>query len=289
MGMSLSSLHLDAFAEAAKQKSFSAAAAKLHITQSALSQRVLNLEAELGSTLFIRESSGLRLTELGQRLLRYHQSKSLLEAEFMEALSAPSKEGLSGIVRVAAYSTVARSLVLPAMAELMAKNPGVNLEFNTAELRDLPERLFTGAADLILLDRTITKPEVECHLLGYEEYVMIQPTAKNARQDIYLDYDEQDKTTEDFLRLQPRKIPPYKRAFVGDIYGILDGVRLGLGKAVVPLHLLERAKGFTMPKGYEPMLVPVYLCYYAQAFFTDLQKAAISTMRDKIKGLSGPR
>lgn len=47
----------------------------LNITQSALPQRILNLESDLGSTLFIRESSGILLTELGQRMLRYCQMK----------------------------------------------------------------------------------------------------------------------------------------------------------------------------------------------------------------------
>ena len=65
--MSLSSLQIDAFLAVCETKSFTAAAAKLHITQSALSQRIKNLEDELGSTLFVRESTGVRTTDLGER------------------------------------------------------------------------------------------------------------------------------------------------------------------------------------------------------------------------------
>ena len=63
--MSLSSLYLDAFVGVAKAESFSGAAKGLHITQSALSQRIKNLEDELGLTLFLRMTSGVRLTEQG--------------------------------------------------------------------------------------------------------------------------------------------------------------------------------------------------------------------------------
>ncbi|HMN68788.1 MAG TPA: LysR family transcriptional regulator, partial [Bdellovibrionales bacterium] len=125
--MSLSSLYLDAFSEVAKLKSFSKAAQKLNVTQSALSQRVLNLEKDLGSSLFIRDPSGIRLTELGQRLLRYCHSKSLLEAEFMEALKPDEGKGLSGLIRVGGFSTINRSVILPIMTGVLKEHPLVNI------------------------------------------------------------------------------------------------------------------------------------------------------------------
>ncbi len=171
--MSLSSLNLDAFAEVARQESFSQAARRLNITQSALSQRVLNLESELGSSLFIRESTGVRLTELGQKLLRYCHSKSLLESEFLENFEPG--QGLSGIVRVAGFSTVNRSIVMPLFAGLMNDNPRVALELITEELRDLPALLYSGAADIVVTNQAIEKQGIENVRVGHEEYVLIQP------------------------------------------------------------------------------------------------------------------
>lgn len=278
--MSLSSLNLDAFAEVARQKSFSGAAKRLNITQSALSQRVLNLESDLGSSLFIRESSGVRPTELGQKLLRYCHSKSLLEEEFLETLK--SGQGLSGIVRVAGFSTVNRSIIMPLFADFLDDNPDVTLELRTEELRDLPGLLFSGAVDLTLVTQPIDKQGIENVQVGFEENVLIQSTAKAARQDIYLDHDEHDSTTQDFFRLQSRKIPALKRCYLGDIYGIIEGVGLGMGRAVVPVHLIEDAKGIEVVRGYTAMKVPVYLSYYAQAFFTELQKATIKLLSDGI-------
>jgi len=282
MGMSLSSLHLDAFTEVARLRSFSQAAKKLNVTQSALSQRVLNLEEELGSSLFIRETSGIRLTDLGQRLLRYCHSRGLLESEFMESLHSAGSPSLSGLVRVAGFSTVNRSVLLPLFAEFLREHPGVNIEMRTQELRDLPGLLFSGAAEIILTTSIINKQDVECHLLGLEENVLIQSTNKNARRDWYLDHDEEDTTTQDFFKAQTKKSPVLKRNFLGDIYSIIDGVRLGVGRAVVPQHLIRDAKGIEVVRGQTPLKTPVYLCYYTQAFYTELQKSLTALLQARV-------
>ncbi len=281
MGMSLSSNYLDAFFAVARERSFSLAAKKLHITQSALSQRVLNLEQEVGSTLFIRESSGVRLTELGQRLLRYCHSKDLLEAEFISSLQSTSPNSLSGIVRIAGFSTIIRSVVVPIVAELTQEHSQLQIEIKNQELRELPAILTSGEADFIFLNRCLEKQGVENHLLGYEENVLIQSTSKGARENIYLDHDEEDTTTFDFLKAQGRKVPSFKRSYLDEIYSIIDGVRHGIGRAVVPLHLVEGTKGIEVVKGYKSLKVPIYLNYYSQAFYTDLQKVTLDLFTKK--------
>lgn len=279
--MSLSSLYLDAFGEVARLRSFSKAAEKLHITQSALSQRVLNLENEIGSSLFIRESSGIRLTDLGQRLLRYCQSKNSLEMEFMESLRAGESEKLHGVICVTGFSTVNRSVVMPLFADLIKHNPQVSLQVRTEEIRNIAGKLYSGATDLALTIEPIRKQEVENHQVGIEENVMIQSTRPTGRHDVYLDHDEDDFTTQDFFKFQGRKVPELKRNYMGDIYSIIDGVKLGMGRAVVPMHLIKDAKGVEVVKGYSPLLVPIYLCYYTQAYYTQLQKAAIALLQSR--------
>jgi DNA-binding transcriptional LysR family regulator len=279
--MSLSSLQLDAFAEVARLKSFSQAAQKLHVTQSALSQRILNLEEELGSSLFIRESSGVRLTDLGQRLQRYCHSRSLLEGEFMESLRTHETAGLTGLVRIGGFSTVNRSVLLPLIGEFLKAHPGVNIDVRTEELRNLPPRLFSGIYDLVLLNQPIAKREVENHLVGHELYVLVQ-SAKAGRRDIYLDNDEEDTTTYDFFKGQGKKDPVLKRNFLGDIDSIIDGVKLGLGRAVVPRHLIRGIKGIEPVKGYSTTKMPVHLSFYTQTYYTELQKEVIRFLQEGI-------
>jgi DNA-binding transcriptional LysR family regulator len=84
--MGLQTSHLEAFSEVAKLRSFSKAAKVLHVTQSALSQRVMNLESEIGHALFIRDPAGIRLTDEGQELLRYCRSKDYSGPQFSDSL-----------------------------------------------------------------------------------------------------------------------------------------------------------------------------------------------------------
>lgn len=286
--MSLSSNHLDAFMGVAREKSFSTAAKRLHITQSALSQRILNLEQEVGSSLFIREPSGIRLTELGQKLLRYCQSKEMLEMEFLANLQSNPSTSLSGIVRVAGFSTITRSILIPVLSELVAEHPSLQLDIKSEELRDLPNLLSSGGTDFIFGIHPVEKQGVENHAMGFEENVLIQSTSRETPSDIYLDHDEDDLTTFDFFKAQGRKIPTFRRRYLGDIDSIVDAVRLGIGRAVAPLHLVKNVKGVKVVEGYKPLKTPVYLTYYSQVFYTQLQKAAIERFSKQIpKYLNG--
>lgn len=98
--MSLPSLNLDAFLAVAKTEGFSSAAKHLNVTQAALSQRIKNLEAELGLTLFIRRPTGATLTEQGERLLRYCQTRDSLEVELVHDLNVPNTLEIVGFHQV---------------------------------------------------------------------------------------------------------------------------------------------------------------------------------------------
>src|SRR3954452_21561821 len=120
--MPLPAHQLDAFHAVAATGSFSKAATRLHVTQPALSQRIQQLESELKKRLFVRSPAGVTLTDAGSRLLRYCQVQRALEAELLGDLTVDGQAGgeleLSGTVRIAAFSSVARSCVLPAIAPL---------------------------------------------------------------------------------------------------------------------------------------------------------------------------
>ena len=114
MIMNLSSLGLSAFQVCAQVGHFTKAAEQLSITQSALSQRIKNLERELETTLLVRDRTGVRLTETGSTLLRYCRLREALEVEAISQLKGGSKDELSGHIRIGGFSSVMRSVVLPA-------------------------------------------------------------------------------------------------------------------------------------------------------------------------------
>jgi DNA-binding transcriptional LysR family regulator len=66
--------HYRYFLEIARQGTFTAAAESLHMTQSALSEQVLQLERECGCLLFHRTRSGVKLTPAGEYLMPHAES-----------------------------------------------------------------------------------------------------------------------------------------------------------------------------------------------------------------------
>jgi DNA-binding transcriptional LysR family regulator len=277
--MSLSSIQLDAFLAVCRTQNFTRAAEDLHVTQSALSQRIKNLEDELGSTLFTRDPQGAKPTDLGQRLLRYCQAKEGLEAEFVESLKSSRSGELRGPLRVAGFSTVTRSLVLPALKPLLLKHESIQLELKTADLSELPELLTSGRTDFVLVNEPIRRQGVTNFLLGHERNVVVQSRA--SRPHVFLDHDESDSTTLDFFKHHDRKLPKgFRRLYVGDIDAILEGVQMGLGRAIAPQHLLTR--GIEVAKGLGEMLVPVHLAYFEQPFYTELHKAAREALEQNL-------
>ena len=281
----LSSLYLDAFFAAARSLNFSLAAKELHITQSALSQRIKGLEEELDLTLFVRLPRGVQLTEAGARLLRYCQARFSMEQELLEQLTGKtSKQGLGGVVRIGGYSSVVRSILMPALAPLLRANRNVQVHFQNAEMRQLPELLLTGNVDFIVTDTVVHRADIETVELGQEECVMARSSECALDEHIYLDHDPDDPTTAKFFNMQAGK-PEYRRSFMDEIYAIIDAVALGLGQAVISRHLIAHDPRIQIVGGFRSMFVPVLLHYHKQPFYTALQRAAIKELVERCPAL----
>ncbi len=276
--MALSSLQLEAFYVLAQSGQFTVAGKRLGITQSALSQRISNLEKELGTTLFIRGRTGPKLTETGLELLRYCQAKEGLEAEVVSRVRAGQKGDVVGILRIAGFSTVMDSVVLPALAPLLKKHPKVQLVSLTAELVDLPELLRNGKVDFIIYDQGPKQHGIQGLLMGEEKNVLV--ALKNASvPNIYLDHDENDQTTYRYCKLAGIK-GKIHRHFLDDASGILAAVNLGLGKAVLPLHQVKNSTKLTIIHPDTTLDSPVYLHYYEQLYYSNLHKLTVEALQE---------
>lgn len=272
--MKLSSLFLEAFFAVSKTLHFSRASKELHITQSALSQRILNLEDHLGAKLFIRDPGGVRLTESGLLLLRYCQAQSAIEEELLSKLlpaANKSTSDLGGTIRIGGFSSVVRSIVMPKINGLVSKNPQIKVEVFVRELSELPSLLKRGQVDFIVLDHVLSESALESRELGEEENVLVESKRGTLRKHIYLDHDPEDNTTQRFLEAQGKKmLSPFERSYLDDIYGILDGAAMGWGRAVVPLHLLRGRSDLRLVPGYKSLRSPMVLHFYKQPYYSEL-------------------
>ena len=102
---------LPTFVAVAELLNLSAAARKLGITQTGATQRIKSLEQSLGTTLFTRSRSGMRLTDEGRRLLRYCTEVSNLEGQFFSGVGGVRPTRAADLCIVGPMSLLAGRLV----------------------------------------------------------------------------------------------------------------------------------------------------------------------------------
>ena len=118
---------LSTFAHVAKERSFTRAAAKLGVSQSALSQTVRGLEERLGFRLLTRTTRSVSPTDAGERLLQTLAPRfEEIEAE-LSALTA-LRDQPAGSIRINAGEHAAVAVLEPALKAFLAQYPQVSVE-----------------------------------------------------------------------------------------------------------------------------------------------------------------
>ncbi len=118
---------LAAFTLVAKERSFTRAAAKLGVSQSALSQTIKGLEERLGLRLLTRTTRSVAPTEAGERLLATIAPR-FEEIEIELAALSELREKPAGTIRITAGEHPAISVLQPAMKRLLPDYPDINVE-----------------------------------------------------------------------------------------------------------------------------------------------------------------
>jgi DNA-binding transcriptional LysR family regulator len=130
--------------------SFSGAAQSLAYTQSAVSQAIGRLEAEVGAQLIVRDRRGVRPTAAGASLAA-HAETLLAQASAAEADLAAVLGLRTGALRLASFPSAGATLIPQAVARFRAAHPGVALSLSEGEPEEIAPRLRAGEVDLALL------------------------------------------------------------------------------------------------------------------------------------------
>lgn len=277
--MDIDSNKVQALYQLSIDRTFSKASISLGITQPALSKKIARLEDELESSLVIRDSRGIQLTESGIELVRYYKQKNDLDIELLSRLSSNVKDGLIGEINIATYSSLGRSAILPALSSLATNLTGLKINFLIKEIRDLENCLLTGEANFIISNSTVNKSNIISEKVAEEEYVHIVPKVKNFSE-FYLDHDKDDQTTFNFLKHQGRSTK-IKRNYFDEIYGIIDAVKYGYGQAIVSKHLLKDNHSIIIKKHKKKIKIPVFLSYYERNYSPRSHRKIIETLKSE--------
>ena len=133
---------LMAFLAVANERSFTKAAAKLGLSQSALSHTLRNLEERLGVRLLTRTTRSVAPTEAGERLLQTLGPRfEEIDAE-LAALSE-LRERPAGTIRITATEYAVDTLLWPKLAKFLAKYPDIKVEaISESALTDIVAQRF---------------------------------------------------------------------------------------------------------------------------------------------------
>jgi DNA-binding transcriptional LysR family regulator len=117
------------FFEVARERSFTRAAAKLGMTQSALSHIIRALEARLGVRLLNRTTRSVSPTEAGERLLQ-NVAPRLAEVEAEIAAVSDLGDKPIGTIRITAIDHVIDTILWPRLAPVLPRYPDLHLEIH---------------------------------------------------------------------------------------------------------------------------------------------------------------
>jgi DNA-binding transcriptional LysR family regulator len=164
-----------AFLAAAQERSFTRAAAKLGVSQSALSHTMRALETRLGVRLLTRTTRSVSPTEAGERLLQ-RVGPRLQEIEAEIAAISDMGEKPSGTIRITAIDHVVDSVLWPRLVPVLEKYPDVRVELSVDyRLIDIAaERFDIGVryGDQVQQDMVAVRltPDVRMTIVGSPRY-----------------------------------------------------------------------------------------------------------------------
>lgn len=145
--------HLHYFWAVAKEGHLTRAAGRLHVSQSALSKQIRQLEDQLGTPLFARTGRRLELTEAGQLALGYAEQIFASGSELI-ALLREGRRQERQVLRIGAVATLSRNFQENFIRPLLERDD-VELVLQSGALADLLSRLRVHSLDLILSNRRV--------------------------------------------------------------------------------------------------------------------------------------
>jgi DNA-binding transcriptional LysR family regulator len=174
---------LRALVAVARERSFTKAAAKLGVSQSALSQTIRQLETRLGVRLLTRTTRSVSPTQAGERLLRTAGPRfEEIDAEL--AALCELREKPAGTIRITATEHAAEAILLPKLAKLLREYPDIKVEISIDYgLTDIVAQRFDAgvrSGEQVAKDMIAVRiaPDMRMAVVGAPSYFRKRPEPK---------------------------------------------------------------------------------------------------------------
>jgi len=277
---------LIAFETVAALKTVHAAAAKLGLTQAAITKRIKALESELGITLFLRSRRGMSLTEQGSALLHYCRMIQEAEGQLLSGMFSDERKDVS--LTIVGPTSAISSRIVDNCLSSYAKYPFLRLHLRSDDHSNLVEILKRGEADLAVLSPDQVPNEMESKLLRSDKYMLVGPAKWRNRdlkeileQERIIDFYDDDETTMKYLKkYQLDGLVKKERIFANEndslIKMFIAGVGFGTLTESIAAPYLEKKQLIRLNKG-QVLEEPLALAWYFRSrkidYFDDLVRS----------------
>jgi len=197
---------IEAFMAVAKYKTVHAGARAIHISQTAMTQRIHSLEQKLKITLFIRTRQGMQLTSEGEKLLRYCHIVSDFSDETLADIMNAGVESIQR-VKISGPSSIMISRIIPIGMKIMKQFPQLYISFDVNDTDHAIEMLRTGLSQFAILKPEHVAQDMESKNIAPERYMLVCTNKWKGRKlnDIIkseriIDFDEADQITINYLK-----------------------------------------------------------------------------------------
>lgn len=170
--MSMELRHLELVKAVSEEGSLTGAAGQLHLSQSALSHQLKNLEEELGVSVFNRINKRLVLTQAGEKLLA-SSHKILEELRRTRQEISQLVDGESGILRLSTECYTSYHWLPPIIKEFNKRYPRVKVEIKADNETAMVEKLLNGELDVALVHEATKNSNIRYTNLLDDELVTI--------------------------------------------------------------------------------------------------------------------
>lgn len=148
-----------------------AASRKLNTVQSNVTARIRRLEEELGTELFFRSGRGVELAPAGRVLLDYARRMLNLERQTVAAVRQAGDE--AGELRIGSMETFAALYLPPALSELRATHPALELRVRADTSATLVDHVLAHKLDCAFVAGPVVHPALQFDELVVEELVQV--------------------------------------------------------------------------------------------------------------------
>lgn len=283
-------------------KSLSQAADKLYMSRQGLSQRITNLEMRVGTTLYDRTSTGIKMTRAGELVTAFARNTANLERSLAAQLAAID-ERFDTTIEAGMSLSDGIALLPKLVALLVEQEPDARVHLEAGYEPELVNKLRNGDLDFALLENQPEEPGLVNEVLGYKKLVFVAPNRPPYNQVLH-------PLPIDTLLTWPMIIYEWNsgRHMVGnrhfrERYGLslldhnivarfdtheamLEGVRAGLGWGSVPECVYARYRNdpdiirFKVNTG--PMWYPVSLAWSAERILSDSARSFIEFIKENV-------